>query len=92
MAKKKSTDIATISKDLKDVIANGIDQEAIKEKFQEYVKVSKLKTKIAREILGLTKESKKTRRYLDDLEKDMQDLGEEVEDLVDSDLDFNEEY
>ena len=67
---------------VKDLVAGGINNEALNEKVQEYIEISKFKIKVAKEILELGREAKKTVTYLDELEKDLA-LAEQ--DLNDSD-------
>lgn len=73
-----NTDLALLSNNIKEVVAKGIDNEKLKDKIQEYIEVSKLKMKLAKEILEIGRESTKTKGYLDDLENDLKQAEREL--------------
>lgn len=68
---KKTSLVPTLTDNVKSIIAKGIDNEKLKQKVEEYIEISKVKMKIAREIMQIAKEQHQTKDYLDDLENDL---------------------
>jgi hypothetical protein len=83
MAETKNKNAIAIADTVKELVAQGLDDEKLKHLVEEYVEVSRIKVRIAKEIVEHHRENKRTTEFLDELEKDIA-LAEKELDGIDA--------